>query len=143
MKADAGGLPRRPGRRVRPAPGKVDSGVAYQQRSHAVRSARSFSDEASLLKSFMSRCDPPAFDPSAWCAGIGPDVEREQFEEPWMEANPFKAWVQLPDAQTARALQDHLRGLGLNGDADGGDSRQPPTQVYVYRHPGGEPSFEG
>ncbi len=108
-----------------------------------MRSARSFSNEASLLENFMSRCDAPAFDPSAWCAGTGCDVEREQFERPWTVANPFKTWVQLPDVQTARALQDHLRGLGLSGDADGGDLGQPATQVYVYRHPRREPSFAG
>jgi hypothetical protein len=105
-----------------------------------VQSAKAFSLEAGVLETFMKGC-APASDPADWCAGIGHDVERHQFEQSWMIRNPSKMWVQMPDEQTARSLEDHLRGIGLNGDTHGGDFGQSLTQVYVYRHPQSEPSL--
>src|SRR5688572_19563972 len=99
-----------------------------------MRSAKYFGHEAELFVAAMRGCDAPDYDPSNWCVGIGHDVEREQFQRRWLETNPFKTCLQLPNEQTARALQDYLRGLGLNGDAHGDDAGHPPNQVYVYRH---------
>jgi len=108
-----------------------------------VRSAKPFSHEAGVLENFMEECDGPAYSPLDWCVGIAHDVQGDQFRRPWTRDNPHKCWVQLPDEQTARSLQDYLRGLGLSGDAHGGDPGQPSTQVYVYRHPGRDICFEG
>src|SRR5690242_18026803 len=58
-----------PPRAARARQGGLGRGLTAEE--HAVRSARSFSHEASRLESFMKGCDASAIDPSAWCAGIG------------------------------------------------------------------------
>src|SRR6266567_1866087 len=101
MKAGPGGLPRDRAAVCRLGPIRGPRG-RLSARERAVQSAKSFSHEAGLLTTFMKECDGLAYDPSDWCAGMGHDVEWNQFEQSWTAANPCKTWVQLPDEQTAR-----------------------------------------